>query len=400
MGILDRFTASPRDRFAIEALKLARRMPGVASARYDREQFAIAVTGTNDPGPVWVYLSNVYGECEGTSRNGRRERIERLLRIILKPPADETWESVRPKLRPVLRPVMFGRAGVTGMAPPISRPAMPYLRELVVVDQPESMVYVTPPRLDDWGVTADEVVEAARANLEPMARDSLEAPWPTGNALIRMVDSGDGYFTSLPLVPGWLAGVSERMGAPAVAFLPDTNTVVLCAVAGAGLSTVYGMIEKEYGGAVRSLSPVGYVADDRGHAVPYAPPPDHPDHFAARRAEVVLAATEYDAQTRWLTKEYEQAGIEVSVAPLLAVARPGSPATTVAAWTDGVTSLLPEAQFISFARDEVPGPRIPWRAVATLLDLRPEPLLAPLRYRVEGWPPPDVMDRLFAHAVE
>jgi hypothetical protein len=31
--------------------------------------------------------------------------------------------------------------------------------------------------------------------------------------------------------------------------------------------------------------------------------------------------------------------------------------------------------------------------------LRPEPLLTPVRYRVGGWPPPDVMAALLAQAV-
>jgi hypothetical protein len=142
------------------------------------------------------------------------------------------------------------------------------------------------------------------------------------------------------------------------------------------------------------------VANARGEVVPFVPAPDHPDHLAARRAQVVLAATEYGAQSRWLTQQYAAAGIDVFVGNLLAAAKEGSPAITVATWTDGITSLLPEAMYISFARGETSGPLIPWSTVAELVDLRPEPLLAPVRYQVGDWPPPDVMDKLLASAVE
>jgi uncharacterized protein YtpQ (UPF0354 family) len=399
MGILDRFAGSPRDRFANEALRIARRTPGVDSARYDREAFALAVRRPGSREPIWIYLSNVYGECEGASRAERQERIDRLIRIMAEPHVDEAWDTVRPKLRPVLRPVTFGQAGVTGVVPPISRPALPHLRELVVIDQPESMAYVAPARLDAWGVTVDEVFDAARANLDEIAGESLRHDWPGGDALIRMIDTGDGYFTSLLLAPGWLAEVSERMGRPVIAFVPDTNTVLLCDVPPAGLGALYEMVEKEYSEAIRGLSPVGYVVGDRGQVVPYSPV-DHDDRVAARRAEVILAATEYGAQTQWLAKQYEQAGIEVYVGRLLAVAKPGEAAVTVATWTDGITSLLPQAEFIAFAGNGIHGPRVPWRTVAELVDLEPEPLLAPVRYRVGGWPPPAVMEALRARAVD
>ncbi len=399
MGILDRFAGSSRDRFANEALRIARRTAGVASAQYDREAFAIAVRRPGGHEPVWIYLSNVYAECSGAPRAQRQERIDRLIRIMAEPHVDEAWDAVRAKLRPVLRPVTFGQAGVTGVVPPISRPALPLLRELVVIDQPESMAYVGPTRLDAWGVTVDEAFDAARANLAQIADEWLRHDWPGGDALIRMIDTGDGYFTSLLLAPGWLAEVSRRAGRQVIAFVPDTNTVLLCDVSGGGLAALYEMVEKEYGEAIRGLSPVGYVAAADGRVVPYVPV-EHADRVAARRAEVVLAATEYGAQTQWLGKQYQQAGIDVYVGRLLAVAKPGEPAITVATWTDGITSLLPEAQYISFAGNGTAGPRVPWRAVADRVGLEPEPLLAPVRYRVGGWPPPEVMEELRARAVD
>ncbi|GAA2398987.1 hypothetical protein Cme02nite_07830 [Catellatospora methionotrophica] len=400
MGLLGRLFGSPRDRFAAEALRITRQVPGVHRVRYDAAKFAVAAWREGTTAPVWIYLSNVFAECEGSAAPARRARITQLVRIILTPHDDETWEQVRPRLRPVLRAATFGQGGPMGMVPPLSRAALPHLRELVVVDRPESMAYVTPPRLDEWKVSADEVFTAARENLQRIAERSLSRNWPDAGALIRMVDTGDGYFTSLLLAPGWLAGIGDAMDAQVVAFVPDVNTVLLCPVGEGGMPGLFSLIENEFNEAARAVSPVGYVADERGRVTAYAPPPGHPDHVPARRAAVVLAHNEYGAQTRWLSTQYAEHGIDVFVASLIAAARPDEPAITVTTWTDGITSLLPEADFISFVRDGEAWGRVPWRDVAKLVDLEPEPLLAPTRYRVTDWPPAETMSQLRAHAVD
>jgi hypothetical protein len=64
-----------------------------------------------------------------------------------------------------------------------------------------------------------------------------------------------------------------------------------------------------------------------------------------------------------------------------------------------VTTLLPEAEFIAFGDATMAGRLVRWAAVAAVVDLRPEPLITPTRYRVGGWPPPDVLELLLAQAV-
>ncbi len=400
MGLLDRFFGSPRDRFAAEALRIARRAPGIVRAAYDAEKFAVAAWRDGSGSPVWIYLANVFAETQDARPADRAARLTQLVRIILTPHDDESWDEVRTRLRPVLRPDTFGQAGPMGMVPPLSRAALPHLRELVVVDRPESMAYVTPPRLEEWGVSADDVFAAARQNLAELAEQSLRQHWPDGNAMVRMVDSGDGYFTSLLLAPGWLAGVSERMGEPVVAFVPDVNTVLLCPADGGAATALHTIVESEFSEAARSISLVGYIAGDGGRVVPYAPPPGHPAHPAAQRARVLLTVTQYRSQTEWLSAQYAEHGIDVYVGGLLAAAGADEPPFTVASWGDGIESLLPEADFIAFAGPDGVWGRVPWDAVARLVPLAPEPLLTPARYRVGGWPAPDVMQQLRAYAVD
>jgi hypothetical protein len=394
MGLLDRFAGSPRRRFAQLALRVARRTPGVERAVYRADEFAISILRTGADTPAHLYLANVYRETADASPAERRERLEKLLRLMTPMPED-SWETVRPKLRPVVRPVTFGAAGPAGMRPPLSRPAMPFLRELVVIDTPDAMAYILPDRIDEWGVDVDEVFAVARDNLAAIARDSLDREWRDGSA-VSMFDDGDGYFTSLLLSPGWLAEAGERMGGPVIAFAPDNNTLLVAPLPETGIEQLYAVVEHSFGEAVRYLSPVGYVAGPQGRAVPYAPPPGHPHHVAARRAAAVLALTEYSNQTEWLSSQYAKAGVDTHIGNLIAVEPPGGgPAETIATWTAGVSALLPRADSIAFAHpDGGVDFRVPWHVAEEHAGLVPEPLLAPARYRVDGWPAPEVLGEL------
>ncbi|WP_433794465.1 hypothetical protein [Actinoplanes sp. CA-252034] len=397
MGLLDRFAGSPRRRFAQLALRVARRTPGVERAVYQADDFAISIHRAGADGPAHLYLANVYRETAGASPAERRERLEKLLRLMTPMPED-SWETVRPKLRPVVRPVTFGVAGPAGMRPPLSRPAMPFLRELVVVDAPDAMAYILPDRIEEWGVDVDEVFAVARANLAAIARDSLDREWRGGSA-ISLLDDGDGYFTSLLLSPGWLAEAGERMGGPVIAFVPDNNTLLVAPLPETGIEQIYAVVEHGFGEAIRYLSPVGYVAGPDGRSVPYAPPPGHPHHAAARRAAAVLALTEYSNQTEWLSTQYAKAGVDTHIGSLIAVEPPGGgPAETIATWPAGVSALLPRADSIAFARpDGGVEFRVPWHVAEDRAGLVPEPLLAPARYRVDDWPAPETLAELRDH---
>ncbi|MET0418198.1 MAG: hypothetical protein ABW022_19470 [Actinoplanes sp.] len=403
MGRLDKFLER---RFAALALRVARRTPGVQRAEFHPRDFMIEIHRSGESGPARLFLANVFRETAGAPREERRERLEKLLRVMAAEAPEETWASARAKLRPVLRPVTFGTTGQVGMRPPLSRPGPPFLNELIVVDQPDAMAYVTAHQLEGWDVPAATVFEAAHANLAFLARRSLDSrsldrPWSGERTLITMVDDGDAYFASLLLAPGWVAEVAERMGGPVLVFVPDTSHLLICPLPDGAVEPLYAMVEAHFTDAVRALSPVGYVAALDGRAVPYTPPPGHPHHPATRRAAAVLAATEYTTQTEWLAGQYAEAGLDVHVGALLAVSPgDGGPAQTIATWTEGVATLLPEADTVAFVR---PGAgvdfRVPWPVVAEHAGLRPEPLLSPARYRVGDWPPTEVMAELRRHAL-
>lgn len=381
MGMLDGVFGSPQDRFARQVLT-ALRDAGVADARYDRDEFAIHVRRDTAAGsPSIAYLGNIFRECRDAGREERRLRIARYLSAVVFPAgAPDTWDEVAPLLRPLLRAVTFGLGVPAGSPPMVRRPALPMLDEVVAVDQPTSMMYVTTRQLAQWGVPASVVFDRAHRNL-PW---TPPAPQPGPGTVIRMLDDGDAYFASHLLLDGWLAAQSVRVGGTPVAFVPDTTGLLLAAGSTAG--ALYSMVEEQYRDAARPISTMAYTVDAAGAVVPFTVPEGHPLHAAVHRSEVLLAAAEYGAQAAHLDTA-------AFVATLTVAERPDRSVFSVATWPEGVDTLLPRADYVSFGSFLVT-----WDGLTREVDLEPEPGLDPERFRLRGWPHPGVVDRLRAAA--
>jgi hypothetical protein len=327
----------------------------------------------------------------------RDERIARFAGTFVAPaPMPDTWPDVRPMLRPVLRPATYALAG-PGQPRPVRRPALPFLHELVVVDTPTAMNYVTVDHLADWGVTEAQAFDAARGNLEALPSDLTSPDRP---AVVRFVDDGNAYFVSRLLLDGWLAGLEPVVGGRPVAFAPDNNTLIVAALADDALAGLIDVVEQEYREAVRSVSPCPYSVDERGAVVPYAVPGGHPLHGPLSRATGILAGERYGSQAAWLEAQYEHDGTDVFVAQLIVVGRPDGTVFTTATWSRGVDTLLPRADFVALADDDAGVFHVPWSVLEREVDLDPCPDLDPVRYRLTAWPPDGVVDRLRAAATD
>lgn len=394
---------SPRDRFARQVLRTVQATGRVSSAQYDVADFSIEyrLVGENDSGRI--YLENTFRESEQASVQEQSMRIRRLVDAVVGATAGkDTWEQARPRLRPVLRAGTFGAGVVSGPTALVSRPALPFLIEAVVVDEPTSMAYVTQARLAGWGVTADEVFATARANLSALVHVTDEPP-SEGPVVLRFVDDGDGYFTSWLLVDGFLAGMADRVGGRPVAFVPDRDNLLVIADQPGLVDKIYEWVEELYRNAARAVSPVAYTVNDRGAVVPFTAPPGSDLAAVVHRAEVLLAATEYAAQKEALDAAHQRDDIDIFVGSVLVLDRPDTPTTSVAVWADDVDTLLPQADLVAFPPNgNVDGKplTVPFAVVAREALLVPEPDYAPLRYRVTRWPAEPVMARLGQCAVD
>ncbi|MGC9671454.1 hypothetical protein ACNTMW_33545 [Planosporangium sp. 12N6] len=393
MGIFDRLRRrSGPDRFAGEVLA-ALRDAGIGNAQYDRREFAISYRQRPGAEPAWLYLHNLYAECQRDPRR-RDERIRRFVTTFTRlPEMPESWESARGRLRPVLRGATFARAGEAGRPAALRRPAFPFLDEMVVIDQPTSMAYVSEMTCAEWGVAAEEVFAAARANLAAGA-GLPPAENPGGRVMLRFVDDGDAYWVSHLLLDGWLSALSEHVGGTPVAFVPDVRSLIVVDGDPEPLAELFDLVERHFADSPRPLSPMAYTLDGHGRVVPLNVPDGHSAAGAVQRASRVLAATEYGAQQNILRDE-----VDDYVAAYGVFGTPDGGTFSVAAWTRGMHVLLPKVDFVAF--DVAAGSTffVPWDVVMEADVLTEMPQYRPARYRGDVWPSPAAFGYLRERAV-
>ncbi|HEU4349218.1 MAG TPA: hypothetical protein VFR35_15690 [Actinoplanes sp.] len=349
MGLLRRIA---RARLAGHVIRRLRRA-GVAEARYDARAFAVRfVQEVGDP-PATVIPLDALMAHRARNRKDHRAEVDRFVAGFLREPGlPGRWADVRPLLRPVLR----GAVPMKDISTPLRRPALPFLSEFVVVDQPDTMTYVAVDQLPDWDVTADEVFAAARENLTGAVLRSVA----TDSVVVQFIDDGDTYWTSHLLLDGWLTRFAEQVGGRPVAFAPERGTLIVTAAGGAHLPELFARAERAYLTSPRAITPMAYVSDEQGHTVPYAVPRDHPLYGCVRRAEAVLAMQEYARQAETLDH----------AAPLV-LAR--DDVRTRAVWSEG--ALLPRADEVQIGEEVQPWGDLEAR-------LQPVPGLDPPRFRL------------------
>ncbi|MEV6601614.1 hypothetical protein AB0M36_32880 [Actinoplanes sp. NPDC051346] len=340
MGLLRRIA---RARLAGQVIRRLRRA-GVREARYHSASFTVRFVRPGDDEPSVLRLDEVH-----------RGRVDDFVAGLLRAPGlPATWAQARPLLRPVLR-------GVTPPAEvttPLHRPALPFLAEFVVVDQPDTMTYVNAAH--GWGVTDDEVFAAARANLSG-AKLLGAADEPV---VVRFVDDGDAYWTSHLLIDGWLAGLAGQVGGVPVAFAPERGTLLVTADGSDHLPDLFARAEAIFLRSPRAITPMAYVSDERGRTVPYTAEPGSPFWVCVRRSEAVIASWGYARQAERL--------------PLAAELLITPDGRTRAVWASNGPALLPCA-------DEVQcGETVrPWEEISDHLTAQG---LNPERWRGEAWP--------------
>lgn len=356
MGLFDRFRRrSGPDAFARDVLA-ALRATGAARVRFHRDRFAIEYVAQGRREGAWIYLANVYAECVRDPAY-RSERIEQFVAAFLQvEKVPEDWSQARGLLRPVLRGATFARGG-PGTAMPVRRPALAYLDELVVVDKPRSMEYVTDHSCERWGVAPEVVFAAARDNLAERA-ELPDAELPDGPVMIRFIDDGDAYWVSHLLLDGWLAALGERVGGRPVAFAPDPASLIVVDDDPDRLAAVYELAAEEFADSPRPLSPMGYTIDRAGRLTQYRAPAGHELRRVVERAERILARYEYGGQRAALVED----GVTEPVADYELYRRADGSAFSVTAWAPG--ALLPRADYVAFGSDGRERFLVPWGVVA------------------------------------
>ncbi|GAA1999729.1 hypothetical protein [Catenulispora subtropica] len=396
MGIADKIFGSARDRFGKEVAARVLALDTVARTEYDAEKFQVLVFRTpDDDSPAVINLDRTFQETERAPASARKAAVGRLVDAAALPPTPDTWERAQPMVRPVLRPPVHDpKIGI------VSRPALRYLAEMLVLDSPSAMKYVGPDDLATWGVGAEEAFDAAHRNLARSVTHTLDAARLRAGspAATRLDDSGDHYITSLPLVDGWLATLQRIAEARPLAF-PTSNSVLLLAYETADPDEIAIRVqtaEREWTESARPICPAPITVGDDGTVTLYEPPPDHPAHAAVKHATILLAMSSYGPQTEYLR---DAAGAEDPFpAALKGFRSPTGEEFTGTTWTDGIESMLPQADLVFFPKEGEQMVQIPWAVVAEEAGLTPAEGFHPARYHVGSWPAAEVMERMKARA--
>lgn len=390
------------DELAEEALAIVRASPEVTAA--DRVDALTIVYRIGDR-TGRLALHNLVHELEELDPGERRARLRVVIgSMMASTEVPRDWPEVRRMLRPVLRATSFVGSADLSSSRPVWRTFAPFLAELVVIDAPATMSYVTRADLDRWGISPNQAHAAAIDNLAPECQ-LLCAKTPGdggGEDATWMVDSRDSYESSRLLLPGWLARFADRLGAPPVAVVPHRGMLwVTAATSHAHLAILCDAAEKEFDESPRAISPGLYTVDDDGAVVPFEVDRVHPLADRIHAGHLLLADHEYAAQQRRLEDELDQDGVDLFVATHRLLEADGRPRRSFCVWGHHVDSLLPHTELVAIFDDRGEEPVfVPWDVVRAKVGALWQPWEGvPPRVRTSGYPSGATLAELRARAV-
>jgi hypothetical protein len=156
-------------------------------------------------------------------RHGAARTLDEVLAALQGPDGDQAWDAVADRLLPLLPRQRSVRCGVPD---PVMRHVPPGLAVTIGIDAGPALLYVNDSVAATWGMTSDEVVDRALANVRqraerlrrfPLIRESM-----VGYPLTCFV-SHEGWASSLLLMPDLLARVFGD--APGIVFAPTRDVV-------------------------------------------------------------------------------------------------------------------------------------------------------------------------------
>lgn len=338
-------------------------------------------------------LSPLVADLMAMSGRDRPGAIATRLDAVVAETMPTTWAEAGPLLRPVLRTAPYGGLIRSDHGVPWVRPLFDFVHELVVLDLPSAPVVVMQHDSKAWGVTADQLFSAARGN--------VAKKWPVpsrGQRASAQLDEHD-FPDVAVLSPGWLASFAEPGGPRPLAFLPGDGKLVLGHDEPESARWCYEFADGSYRRAQRPLTPQGFTVDDDGQVIPFEQAGPHPSRRSAITARTVAACAQYGVQSDWLEQLYRLAGVDIYVARASGLKTPEGPVSCTI-WGDYRTYELPHVDYVFFLEGAT-GERflVPFSVVVDLAGIRPTPGFFPPRYRVFGWPEPEVVAALRRHAV-
>ena len=396
---------TPERHFLGLCLERLRQNPKVERAEERGERLGINVW-MRGGGERQMFVHNLFEETRELSPEEKLNHVEHFIGAMFSSDGDVPWDEAEGSIVPVIRMTGFG--GFAAEKAPVHLPFLPFVDLFLVLDRGASMMYVTSNKLEEWQQPAERVLERAMANLaEHVAAASSDAPdvEPYDESAphpIWHVTRNDSYESSRLAVPGFLAAFRDKVYGNPIAIVPHRSLLV---ISGDGdpamIARLVRMAESEFNAAPRSLSPAVYTLGPNDAVVPLELPPEHPSYHQVRRGHRLMAGSCYADQQAFLEKQFEVDLVELFVAKLSVVTSKQGEVTSYAVLPKGVKALLPEADLIALASDEIKTALVPW---TKFMELAPECLeraaeYHPPRYRSRSFPDASTLEALLQHRI-
>jgi len=393
MNSFDKFSKTPSKSRFVQLVTDALRQAGEkAELHYDRDAFSLRTDG---PAQRIFWLTNVYKEFCAASPEQRQALLRNFIRSWLVPeqPVPENYEDVHPDLLPAVRARGYFEVTLLHLKAEghnsEDRPYRPLAEHLAVglaYDLPGAIVQIGGHNLAGWKVSFEDALTAACDNMRGLTKEPLRQMVPG----VWMSPYHDNHDASR-LVLTDLIRSCEVLGDPVV-MVPNRDILLVTGADDtAGQMAVIGLAESAFQ-KPRFLSGVA-VRLVGSKWLPYLPPPGHPGHIAFRRLRSHDLGRDYAQQGEALKALHEKAGEDLFVAACSLLRRNDTDeVVSYSVWSEGVETLLPEADMIYFFRmkGEKDGEIVAnasWERVREVAgDLMTPQGLYPERYRVTAFP--------------
>ena len=383
-------------KFAERMIAELRRQGVEGAIELDEEQFSLHLPHGR------LMLGNAYTAWQRAPRLRRGRVLRHFAAIHELPDAPASIDEARPNLMPRVRdlayyPIVelqFEDAGGVGGPKHSFQPLNDVIAVEIVYDHAEAVSTIGSDTLEGWGITFEEALRTARANLRERTGDALRPVVPGVHASF----AEDSYDASRLLLTELITRLDMR-GDP-VAIVPHRDHLLITGSDDeAGLTRIAELAEAPLAENHRLTGrPVMFR---EGRWQPFAVPSHHPAADQLRRLELLTEAADYADQQRALQR---RVGEEVYVASLMIGEDDHGGAASYCSWTEGVPSLLPRADYIAFV---TPGKwerdaqvlKVPWDDAVEIVgsSMRAENL-SPERWRVDTFPDEEQLRVLAAQA--
>jgi len=371
---------------------------GADSPHYEQAEFSVRIGKRDNV----IFLENSYVNYCAADRQERKAILLRLGSFVSPNEIPQDFGTASPCLMPMVRDASYFSLVELHMralgrdVSKLSCPTMPIAGGLVVAlayDTEHSIQHVNNESLSRWGVSLDEALRRAKANLRD--RTDLAHIMEEGPGTYRG-RWGDSHESARILLTDFIYGL-PLAGEP-IAFVPNRNQLWVTGTRNdAGLTALLEIGEEAHF-APHPISPNLFLLED-GAWVLYTP--ENPN---ARNALVALKrrreAVDYGQQKESLDVIHQKEGTDLFVASFSVFEGKDGDRYSACVWSNGVDTLLPKTDRILFMEDQNAKRYhlVKWdAAVGVVGDLMEEYLhFLPTRYRVRQFPNEKQIDELRA----